>query len=468
MKGLYRLSIFVAVIVISSSIALANANMGFFGNRDVAYKRVIADHFSERDIQAFQSRGCLVKHRLSNFVSYECPEDIVPSLDAREARIFRITDINADQQIDADLVWAEGIDGSGVNVAVLDTGIDTDHPQLADSYLGGYDVVNDDPVPEDDHGHGTHVAGIITSNSGNSKGVSPGAGIYMYKVCNPDGNCYEDDMIAGMEAAVLTDAEIMSISIGGGIYTGANCDFDSLAQKVNWVVDQGLTVVISSGNDGRGVSSPGCASKVIAVGAVDSSNNVPYWSGRGPALDIVAPGSSIYSTLINGYGYMSGTSMAAPHVAGVAALLLEADSGLTTNEIKTALYDTASPVNRCYRCTFYWRSTCYRQAEVPCTSDIEGAGVVNAYDAYSSLDISAPDSDGDGVVDSQDACPTVFGTFCNGCPEPSCSGCASSFCPVDGVPVCQDDDLLCVAPYATGTCSSGMCSFVCISLSIIF
>jgi len=143
-----------------------------------------------------------------------------------------------------------------------------------------------------------------------------------------------------------------------------------------------LTAVVAAGNDGKGVSSPGCASGAIAVGAVDSSNNVPYWSGRGKALDIVAPGVSIYSTLINGYGTMSGTSMATPHVAGVVALLLDANSGLTTSEIKNAIYNTANPVNKCYKCTLWLGTSCYRQAEVTCTFDITGKGVVDAYDAY--------------------------------------------------------------------------------------
>ncbi len=380
-------------------------------NREV-YERVIIDSVNEDIINSIKERGCLIKHRLSHLTSFECPKEIVPELNVREARVFHITDLNADKQIGADKVWAEGITGKGIKIAVLDTGIDTDHPELKDSYLGGYDYVNNDPYPEDDHGHGTHVAGIITSNGvqdNNSKGVASDSGIYMYKVCNADGACYEDDMIAAMEAAVETDAKVMSISIGGGSYTSENCDDDPLAQKVNWVVDQGLTVVVSAGNDGRGVSSPGCASKAIAVGAVDSSNNVPYWSGRGKALDILAPGVSIYSSVIGGYGYMSGTSMAAPHVSGVTALLLETDSNLSTDKIKNVLYETADPANKCYKCIFWWGNTCYRQREVTCDSEITGAGVVNAYEAYLAVKPQQPactiDADcNDNILCTIDAC----------------------------------------------------------------
>jgi len=377
------LCVIVAMPVVISAYSFNPEN--FKDIRSKLMKRVIVDTITEKDIDFFKTKGCLIRHRLKDATSLDCPEDIISQLNVRQSRIFYIVDLDADKQIGADKVWAEGITGSGVNVAVLDTGIDTDHPELSDSYLGGYDYVNNDPNPEDDHGHGTHVSGIITSNGGNnanSKGVAPSAGIYMYKVCNANGECYEDDMVAAMEAAVGTDAKVMSISIGGGSFTGENCDSDPLAAKVNWVVSQGLTVVVAAGNDGRGVSSPGCASGAIGVGAVDSNNNVVYFSGRGKALDIVAPGVSIYSTLIGGYGTMSGTSMATPHVAGVVTLLLDANSGLTTSEIKNALYDSADPVNRCYECRFVWGGYCYGQGEVTCTPEITGAGVVDAYGAY--------------------------------------------------------------------------------------
>lgn len=348
--------------------------------------RVIADTVSKENIKQLIENGCVFRHALRDKISLICPEDKVDQLNVRRAMVYHILDLNADKQTRADLVWAEGITGTGVKIAILDTGIDTDHPELQDSFLGGYDYVNNKAIPEDDQGHGTHVSGIITSNGVNdinSKGVSPDAGIYMYKVCDSSGSCYEDDMMAAMEAAVSSGAKIMSISIGGGSFNTENCDSDPLAAKVNWVVDQGLTVVVAAGNDGKGVSSPGCASKAIAVGAVDSSNNVVYFSGRGPALDIVAPGYNIYSTVIGGYGKMSGTSMATPHISGVVALLLNANPGLTTTDIKTALYNTAKPVNKCYKCTLWLGSTCYGQAETPCTRDITGAGVVDAYGAYS-------------------------------------------------------------------------------------
>ena len=370
----------------------------FSGER---YKRVIADDFNEQEIASLQQLGCRIRHRLSRSASFECPEDVISQVDVRESRVFHIVDLESDQQIKADQVWSEGITGDGVNVVILDTGIDSSHIELSDSIKGQKDFVNNDNIAEDNNGHGTHVAGIITANgvyqvdSNYATGVAPGTGIYMLKVCDASGTCYEDDMVAAMEYAVNNlDAKIMSISIGGGNY-GSHCDYDALANKVNWVVDNGFTVVAAAGNDGKGVSSPACASKAIAVGAADKSGVVPYWSNRGPALDILAPGVDIlstYSCLAAGdcssywYAWMDGTSMSTPHVTGVAALLLETDPTLTDNEIKNAMYSTADPAVACYECTRWsWWGTCRRQSQVTCTSDIVGAGIVDAYGAYLSV-----------------------------------------------------------------------------------
>jgi subtilisin family serine protease len=547
------------------------------------YKRFIFDFISEQDIDLIRNKGCLLKHKLKGATSFECPENVVLE-NARESRVFHIVDFESDQQIQADLVWSDGVDGTGVNVVILDTGIDADHVELSDSVIGQKDFVNNDNVAEDDHGHGTHVAGIITANGINiidgnyATGVSPGAGVYMLKVCDGSGSCYEDDMIAAMEYAVNTlDAKVMSISIGGGNF-GSHCDSDSLAAKVNWVVDNGIIVMIAAGNDGRGVSSPACASKAVAVGAVDKSGVVPYWSNRGSALDIVAPGVDIlstYSCLAAGdcssywYAWMDGTSMSTPHVAGVAALLLEANSSLSVDGIKSALYSTAMPASRCYECTrwSWWSGRCISQSEVSCTPGVQGVGIVNAYQAYLSVKSTDPDADGDGIPDSQDACPATYGldcngcpnpcagcavmnceestptcipgtcpdticpeegcgvetcqeneygtytpasntcevinntgncnnnpctleciydivcepdadgdgipdsmdacpetygTYCDGCPEPVCTGCQVSHCPVNGTPSCVDDDSLCAAPNAVGMCSSGSCLYECI------
>ncbi len=349
-------------------------------------ERVLAPTTSNIDKIIFRMKGCSIVHELNDVTALRCPAGIVATLDVREDRIFHIMDLEADVQINADDVWAQGIDGAGVNVAVLDTGIDTNHSELSDSIVGCDTFVEGTTTCEDDHGHGTHVSGIITANgvNANATGVAPGAGIYMYKVCDAGGSCYESDMMAAMEAAVLTDAKVMSISIGGGNFPGENCDSDSLAAKVNWVVSQGITVAVASGNDRFFVSSPACASGAVAVGTVDKNSLIADFSNFGPALDIVAPGVSIYSSLPgNNYDYWSGTSMATPHVSGTVALMLQAKPSLTVADIKTALYETADPTNpdsACYGVVKragpnYWIG------QVECSSDNYGAGIVDAYGA---------------------------------------------------------------------------------------
>jgi subtilisin family serine protease len=394
MKFNHIVLILVVTVLIFSEFATADGSP----IQKPAYKRVIADNLDEKGIKQLEDFGCVVRHRLKKSDSFNCPESVMRELSGvREARVFYILDLQADQQIKANQVWADGVNGSGVNVVILDTGIDASHPELADSLRGQKDFVNNDNIAEDDNGHGTHVAGIITANGGNvvngnqATGVAPGAGIYMLKVCDSHGICYEDDMMAAMEYAVNSlDAKVMSISIGGGNY-GSHCDTDPLAAKANWVVDNGVTVVIAAGNDGRGVSSPACASKAIAVAAADKSGVIPYWSNRGTALDITAPGVNILSTYpASKYATMSGTSMATPHISGVVALLLSSNPTPTGDKIKQAMYSTATPATKCYACSKWAGSTCRTQTIVACTPDVQGAGIVDAYAAY--LQVNTPAS----------------------------------------------------------------------------
>jgi subtilisin family serine protease len=202
----------------------------------------------------------------------------------------------------------------------------------------------------DDYGHGTHVSGIITADGidTNAKGVAPDAKIWMAKVCDASGSCYVSDIAAAIEYVVENKiAKVMNISLGGGGTNKSDCDSNYLAQKVNWAVDNGVTVVAAAGNTAGIVSSPACASKAIAVGAVDKNDKRARWSGTGLALDIMAPGVSIYSTLPNNsYASYSGTSMATPHVAATVALLLEKNSNLTDSQIKDALYKTAKDLGK--------------------------------------------------------------------------------------------------------------------------
>ncbi|MEM7827048.1 MAG: S8 family serine peptidase, partial [Candidatus Aenigmatarchaeota archaeon] len=187
--------------------------------------------------------GCKILHELNDAIAVECSEANVELMKkfvpVEEDQIYYIMDLQADQQINADDVWARGYTGSEIVIAVLDTGIDSNHQELSDSIAGGKSFVTYTSSFQDDHGHGTHVAGIITANGLNeqAKGVAPDAKIWMAKVCDSSGSCYSSDIAAAIEYVVNNKiAKVMSISLGGGGTTKANCDSNYLAQKVNWAV----------------------------------------------------------------------------------------------------------------------------------------------------------------------------------------------------------------------------------------
>jgi len=327
----------IIAIVLLSSMVLAITDIKTL---NIKHNRVIARTNSLTDRILFRIQGCKIIRELGDATAMECPEAIASRFE--EDEILYIMDLQADLQINADDVWALGYTGSGITVAVLDTGIDTDHPELVGSIVGGKGFGY--ATYEDDHGHGTHVSGIITANGVDpkAKGVAPDVMIWMAKVCNAQGSCYTSDIAAAIEYVVYNNiAKIMSISLGDGGTSLANCDSDYLASKVNWAVSNGVTVAVAAGNTAGRVSSPGCASKAIAVGAVDKNDVRASWSGTGLALDIMAPGVSIYSSVIGGYASWSGTSMATPHISATIALLKQVNPALTDSQIKDALYKTA-------------------------------------------------------------------------------------------------------------------------------
>ncbi|MFC0118275.1 S8 family serine peptidase [Pseudoalteromonas xiamenensis] len=259
--------------------------------------------------------------------------------------------------INAPLVWeildAKGqtITGKGVSVAILDTGIDYNHIDLG-GCLGrscrithGYDFVNNDNDPMDGHGHGTHVAGIVGAN-GTLKGVAPDVTFHAYKVLSDQGSGSTSGIIAALERSVDPDGDIntddavdiinMSLS-GDGSPTGP------LSTATNNTVDAGVIVVVAAGNDGYygaiNSSSPANAKKAITVASSTKSDELSSFSSKATATDlftkpeITAPGSAINSTMPKGeYASMSGTSMAAPHVAGAVALLKQNDAALTSEK----------------------------------------------------------------------------------------------------------------------------------------
>ena len=344
---------------------------------------------SASDKAHLRSQGCEIKHELIDATAVACPANVnIPNSEAD--KVLQILDASSDKQIKADLVWPAGYTGFGMTVAVLDTGVDTTHPELSSSIVGGQSFVSYTTSFTDDNGHGTHVSGIITSDGTsdpNSKGVAPGAGVWMAKVCDAGGSCYTSDIAAAIQDVVTNHiAKVMSISIGGSATTASNCDSDYLASQINWAYDNGVVSAVAAGNWGGTrwstyVTTPACASKAIAVAAVDSSDNLASFSSYGAALQdhgVAAPGVNIYSTVpkgscelcsSTGYAYMDGTSMATPHVSATVALTLQRNPKLTPDDIRAIIFGSADCLNNKYG---------------TCPNMYIGHGRVDAYNAVSS------------------------------------------------------------------------------------
>ncbi len=230
-------------------------------------------------------------------------------------------------------VWAMGFDGTGTKVAVIDSGLDHTTPGLFPNVSDEHDFVEGDDYAQDMMGHGTHVAGIIGSNDLFYRGIAPGSTLMPLRVLGPDGLGQESDVISAMEWAVAHDADVINLSIGT-YEPGDGTSPMSLA--ANAAVREGVTVVTAAGNMGpapQTITSPADARLVITVGATDKSGTiVAPFSSRGPTLagvtkpDLVTPGWMVISTVPGGMFYPGfGTSASAPQVAGIAALLEQAD-----------------------------------------------------------------------------------------------------------------------------------------------
>jgi thermitase len=254
-----------------------------------------------------------------------------------------------DHDIDAPQAWDIHSGGDNVTVAIIDTGVDLDHPDLQANVVPGYDFVNGDSDPDDDHGHGTHVAGIaaaVGNNSTGVAGVSWGAKIMPLKVLSAAGSGNTYNLSQAIYYAADNGAKVINMSLGAR-YSKWPCNWDSVEAAFNYAVGKGVLMVVASGNDGQnGVNCPAAYDQVMAVGSTTSSDGRSSFSNYGSRLDIAAPGSSIYNTTRFGsYGYKSGTSMATPHVAGLAALIWSFAPSLSDSQLRAVIQNGADDLD---------------------------------------------------------------------------------------------------------------------------
>ena len=228
-------------------------------------------------------------------------------------------------QIGSIIAQNAGITGAGVKVGILDTGIDYTHPELSAVYKGGYNFINGTNNPMDDHGHGTHVAGIIAAarNGIGVVGVAPNVQLYALKILNSAGSGSWSDVLAALDWCIANGIQITNNSYGG-------MDYSSILDEAFWTAwDAGILSIAAAGNSGGSSTTdttiyPARCNSVVAVAATDVNKLRASFSSTGAATEVSAPGVNINSTIPGGYGLMSGTSMACPHAVGVAALIKNA------------------------------------------------------------------------------------------------------------------------------------------------
>jgi subtilisin family serine protease len=295
------------------------------------------------------------------------------------------------EHISADLVHLTGNKGAGINIAVIDTGIDYEHVDLDDNFAGGINFVqtyigqppDNNIMDETSNSHGTHVAGIIAAedNDFGVIGVAPEASLYAVRVLDGGGFGLASWIISGIEWAVNNGMDIINISIQGP-------DVPALKDACNSAYEAGVIIIAAAGNtNGGSVTYPAAYDSVVAVTATDLIDEPAYFSPVGVEIYVAAPGLDIQSTTRGDtYDVLSGTSQAAPHVTGVAALFLASgiqdqnENGFINDEIINKIKNYAL--------------------------DLGNPGFDNIY-GYGRISAVCPDSDSDGICNEVDNCPNI-------------------------------------------------------------
>jgi subtilisin len=348
---------------------------------------LFANPLGADDLDVVRGLGGQIKHtyRIVPALAASLPEPAVAALQHNPRVIAVDPDVEITaSDVELDNTWgvkhigagdlhANGNKGAGVVVAVIDSGIDYTHPELVANYLGGYDFVNDDEYPYDDFFHGTHVAGTIAAADDGTGvvGVAPEAKLIALKVLDASGSGSFSDVVAALDWLVQYRKDhandpyvyeyVTNNSYGSNLDPGLTV-FMAFANAYA----EGILHVAAAGNSGNcsgkggGIGFPAVYESVIAVTAVDSTDARACFSSVGPDAELAAPGVGILSTVPGGgYESFSGTSMASPHVAGVAALVISGviddanANGRINDDVRTALAATANDLGIAGRDTWY-------------------------------------------------------------------------------------------------------------------
>ncbi len=288
----------------------------------------------------------IAEYRMDGSVEWAEPNYLVRKADAANDPYFPVQ--YGITQTGTVKGWAFTVGDPELIIAVLDTGVDLDHPDLAGQLTKGYDFVNDDDDPDDDEGHGTHVAGIIGARTNNGLGMSGmvwWCKLMPLKVLDRFGAGTHMNVALAVVHAADSGARVINLSLA------SMADSNVLSEAIDYAYDSaGAVLVAGTGNSGGGVDFPARHPKVLAVGATDDKDEYCDQSKWGPGLasnhgkevDVAAPGNEILSTYPDdAYAYLSGTSMSTAFVAGLAALLFSGNPELTNIEVMDALRTTA-------------------------------------------------------------------------------------------------------------------------------
>lgn len=349
MKRLLSLITCIVLVVVLASTSFA---YGEKSKDTPMMKPYFVSFDTEVDLNVIKSFGGEIKrqYKFMPVVAVNLPEKAVQALSNNPKVVYIEEDGNVQAtgqvtpwgipHVDADEVQQTGVVGSGVKVGIIDTGIDYTHEDLIVS--GGATFVQGTIDYMDDNGHGTHVAGTVAGvdNTIGVLGVAPKVELYAIKVLDQNGSGSYSDVVAGIEWAIRNNIDILNMSLGGS--QGSK----TLQSAIDNAYNEGMLLVAAAGNSGydrKGtIGYPAKYDSVIAVGAVDQQNNRASFSSVGRELELMAPGVNIHSTVSGGgYDSYNGTSVATPHVSGVAALVWEAKPELSNIQLRNTLNNTA-------------------------------------------------------------------------------------------------------------------------------